>query len=1366
MSTKMNGRWIALGSAIRSARERRGWLQGALAKQLGVGQQTVSRWEKGLSRPEPSAIPALASFLSDHTLEEWSALAGHVRNRPQRLSAAAALPALLPSLPFDMLPHERFEDFCRDMLAARHREARVNRFGGQGDRQDGIDIEVVFPDGVRHVYQNKRHKKFGPKKIAAAVKALKGKASSAVILLSRPASAAARKAIRRYAKWALWDSEDISRVVRQELLPEQQLQLVDTYFSGLRQAFLGVSDPSPFLTAEQYFGPLLKHTIFSHGWQLVGRKDSVVQLTAILARDPRSTAMLVGSGGIGKSRVVREVSEQFGKTRPGVLVRIIDAAANLEPKHFDLLRGGEILLVVDDAHDRTDLNVIYSFAARSRDPIRLLLITRPFAKSIVTVELSRAGIGLGEDAMVELKRLRREDVEALALEVLTTMGGPKQAASDIARATADSPLATVVGSYLLATKKIAPALLANEEAFRQQLYRTFEKAITGELSKTDSAALISDALGLTAVLQPIDLNDPAFRVVAEQVLGQPIDKVLRAMTRLQEAGVLIKRGRRLRIIPDLLAEYILEDRCVTTVTRGSSGYAERVAALLNGEQLRSLIANFSRLDWRLSQAAFAAGSVIDPLWQSLTQTYERDPASRLGIAKAISDAAYYQPARALQFADILSRSNGEAQRELPALLKSVAYHYEYVREASQRLLQLGRDDARQLHQHPSHPIRILCELAEIAPEKPLVYCEAIIDFAIEELRKPSARSHAYSPFDILEACLKTEGHTTESQGLSITFKPFTVRFQAVQELRKKIINALFSCIDSGDTRLAVRATRALGDALRAPMGQMGGNSTEAERNTWAPEFVDTIKRIHGIFAAGTVDPVVSVELQRAISWHTNYASGPTRTVAREAVAAIPSTLMHRTTLNLLDGWGHIREFFQDADHGQARLQEDMKQTARDLTTEYPKPDDLRELLEERLTTIRTSQASDESSTQVFLAQVLEEAPGLRQSMWAKALVQGPTYPLLNSLSSALSQLIDQSPEEALAMSRRALDTRVPEFSRSVAVAYGWRTGRARVPTEAELLLIAELLAHDDAYTVSGVTRALELVATYDQARALQLFVSVDFGKHPRVVHDAFLVFLTNEHLKIDSLDVETMEQILGKLFPIPAIEDHWLTKFLSKASGKFPDKVLQFLLNRMEHEHLEAKQGRYGYDAIPWRWQEEGKLAFRNTPKFAEHLRAIVTWAKNLGDEPSHRDLGILCAAVCGSYDEATLDALSPFLFSADPKDVEVAALLLRGASRNFVFDQAPFVVRLLEHAHSLGANTLESVANDLAYPTAVGTRHGTPGQPFPEDIELRDRSAKQLEKLSRNSPAWDFYTKLKQRAEYDIKHRNRLDIDDEDEDL
>jgi transcriptional regulator with XRE-family HTH domain len=42
--------------AIRSLRRRRGWTQAELAERLGSDPVTVSRWERGVSSPRPSAL--------------------------------------------------------------------------------------------------------------------------------------------------------------------------------------------------------------------------------------------------------------------------------------------------------------------------------------------------------------------------------------------------------------------------------------------------------------------------------------------------------------------------------------------------------------------------------------------------------------------------------------------------------------------------------------------------------------------------------------------------------------------------------------------------------------------------------------------------------------------------------------------------------------------------------------------------------------------------------------------------------------------------------------------------------------------------------------------------------------------------------------------------------------------------------------------------------------------------------------------------------------------------------------------------------------------------------------------------------------
>ena len=52
-----------LGEAVRNRREELGLRQKRMADRLGVSQQTVSRWEKGLSVPRPARLLALAQLL-------------------------------------------------------------------------------------------------------------------------------------------------------------------------------------------------------------------------------------------------------------------------------------------------------------------------------------------------------------------------------------------------------------------------------------------------------------------------------------------------------------------------------------------------------------------------------------------------------------------------------------------------------------------------------------------------------------------------------------------------------------------------------------------------------------------------------------------------------------------------------------------------------------------------------------------------------------------------------------------------------------------------------------------------------------------------------------------------------------------------------------------------------------------------------------------------------------------------------------------------------------------------------------------------------------------------------------------------------
>lgn len=52
-----------MGNNIRTLRERQGLSQAALARKLGVCQQAVGKWERGISDPKWSLAPQLADAL-------------------------------------------------------------------------------------------------------------------------------------------------------------------------------------------------------------------------------------------------------------------------------------------------------------------------------------------------------------------------------------------------------------------------------------------------------------------------------------------------------------------------------------------------------------------------------------------------------------------------------------------------------------------------------------------------------------------------------------------------------------------------------------------------------------------------------------------------------------------------------------------------------------------------------------------------------------------------------------------------------------------------------------------------------------------------------------------------------------------------------------------------------------------------------------------------------------------------------------------------------------------------------------------------------------------------------------------------------
>src|SRR6202035_2516933 len=138
-----------LGNLLVSARIRQGLSQEAVAHLARVKQQTVSRWERGLSRPRGETLRRLAVALDIRESEIEEAVYGATSDRsPEALPPEPARP-LTAKLPLGTLTDEQFEEFVADLLERKHPDADVHLLGERGDDQKGYDVLMTHPDGRR-----------------------------------------------------------------------------------------------------------------------------------------------------------------------------------------------------------------------------------------------------------------------------------------------------------------------------------------------------------------------------------------------------------------------------------------------------------------------------------------------------------------------------------------------------------------------------------------------------------------------------------------------------------------------------------------------------------------------------------------------------------------------------------------------------------------------------------------------------------------------------------------------------------------------------------------------------------------------------------------------------------------------------------------------------------------------------------------------------------------------------------------------------------------------------------------------------------------------------------------------------------------
>jgi hypothetical protein len=1266
-------------------------------------------------------------------------------------------------LPLAGLEWYEFEVFCRDLVSRLLTPKDSYHYGfPSGDTQLGIDVvaNLELENGERWVFQCKKRKnKFIPSEAKEVIKSTIYSADHYVLLLNREASAAVRDVIASEPNWEVWDLRDISQKVRElaSRSPEAARRLVrDHFHPEWQNAFLGISKLTPFISSEDFFHNWLDASrLFNHTWKLEGRNDSLKGLENFVTSGEK-VAILPGRGGIGKTKLLYEFAKTFDSP---CSLWFVEDGISVTPENADSLPLRPCLIVVDDAHRReqdiiTLCKLIHNRIRSNHPEIKLVLSSRPYAVQALQAQLDQQGIDPLK--LDELKELSRLEMKALAHQAI----GQDYAhfADQLAEIAYDSPLVTVVGGQLLADREIPLNLLERNEAFQLKVLNRFQEIIIGQISEQINSETCKKILQLIAATSPIEVTNEQFQQVASDFIGIDKATLICNLGLLEQAGVLLRRGKKLRITPDVLADHILHKACLTE--QGDiTGYAEKVFDQFRQVCPTQILSNLAELDWRIQCNTGQEIDLLRDVWQQIRADFQASSHyGRWQILGILEAAAYNQPKQtldlvkfAIQQPSTLAESEHtffnthEAVLEkVPALLRKISYTTDYLPECCNLLWKLGKDRNDNHNSDPSHPIRVLIDLAKYDLYKSPEFNQTILNLIAGWLKQFRTLNHVNLLLDILDPILQKDFDSNYQEGWTVYLRKIPVSYEKTQKLRVQALDLITSCLQSDQVKVVLRALNSLSEALEQRMGKFS-QPYEKFVQEWETEQIRIMEIINQFLSQNT-NPIFYIEARQILDLHTH----PNHTVkikekARAVIQSIPDTYEIRLTKVLLKkydcSWDD--DNLENMSQGYIQQIDEMPQfVSKEFLQRYPNASDGIKTLNQKLEEIWNSGFQ---SIPYDLLNAIAEADVEYATSMCQLLIQQPNLRLAEHLTPLLSQIRFNNSDHLINLIQSALNTKVSAVLRAVAGIYLNRDWAKKMPS-ADLVFIEKLLNEDDLSIRRIAVMSLSNLGTFHPESALSLALSVHLEGSKELASSLCQLFTFSPGISPEILTDRDLLNLLSKLRNVSSIDNYWIEQFLAFSSQKVPNLVLRLLFDRIENLTENSKNE---YQPLPYR---EFDFCFQlsDCEESRQIVRAILEQALN-GSQIISLYLPRLFRLILSGSTLLSITLLDEWVSSGEPEKVQAVSLLLSEMSQCFVFTQVEFLTRLLEQAHYIGDECYGIVNTNLFNALTRVSREGTLGQACQEDLTLRDQSLAIASQAFIGSPAHKFYSSLAKYAENNI---------------
>lgn len=1124
-----------------------------------------------------------------------------------------------------------------------------------------------------------------------------------------------------------------------------------------------------FTSANEFFAPFRSTTprLFDYNQTLRGRATEIASLNEFWTAPEPVVGVLVGRGGIGKSKLVHD----WAGSPAGATVLYVREDAVWHPESAKEIPAGDVVIIADDAHRFEFLDnlllVVRNLAPTQKT--KLILSIRPSGSSRIDATLASRFEPGQVRRFAQLERVAHQNVIELAQESL----GPLHShhAPALAAVSADTPLVTVVGGRLIAKGDIPPALLANEEEFRRVVFDRF----AAEYERLLPAGPVDwrQLLNLIAAVGPLVPSTDAFKNPAAEILHLRPDEIVQAIDRLEQHGLLLRGGRIVRIVPDLLSDFLLEGACLTNAGE-ITGFADVIFRKFQPTYVSNILRNLGELDWRITRRNEArVTQLLEQIWTEINTSFDAaDASGRVQIFESLTEAALFQPARVLSLirrtlqmeatpVELLSDwkiTQENVLREIPPLLRAIALHLNHFEEAAEILWQLAQRDARAPNQYPEHARRVLEDMARYERYKPVDFNERMAGFAAGLMRRAGAFDGAFTPLDIADKLLAKEGEFTESEGFTFSFGGFPLHYPTIRQVRDKAIALIESCLNSED-KTALRAVKSLSHILSGFLPAVVRQAS-AEELAWQDAERETALRIiESRLRRATPIPII-----RQLRFVLRQVQPRTRENAiRHKIDAVLASVPASDELLIFDAfctgqWEQDTHFdsLEESDRARQEL------IGRAVETFQRKYVGAREQLKALIGLVADAESYDidlDGKPYDFI-DALCANPEFRDEFL--------TY-LLNQLSEA-ETFLAQMVSIPLRRLRNSDSVRYREAALQAAVAtnpylaYGTANAVSlgpslNAPIPADFVILEGLSRHPNLrvrhLTFTGIKR-IGVHAEYERD-AINLLLRSDIGDEAALAEE-LCGALTYAGIPLAHLSEADIRGILKKLVLTKDIDDHHIGLVLQWIGQNRPAELCEFIINRLDHYAKMQDRGEAtaGYRPVPHQRFGNAFHALQGSPQYRNFL--IQVRDRFISQPDQGYWLRELFWAI-GTADTTTLSVLDELLHSADKEKTRAAIDLIAEAPHEFALTRPYFAIHVIEDAKRLDGDLGERAASILISNAHSGGFNRTAGQPSPRYLSMRDRAMSLKNNFPDGSTGSTFFSRLYESA---IAALERERIDDE----